>query len=107
MTCYHLEKSGGNAKRYGPGVAGLFLAFPAIFPAGATLIEKHEKEKKRAPVSMEPQEGEPQRVSIQQGRPWELWAWSHSQFWFGASYLIPPASPSLPWRDSHGSLSPF
>jgi hypothetical protein len=35
------------AKRYGPGVAGVFLAFPAIFPAGATLIEKHEKEKKR------------------------------------------------------------
>jgi Protein of unknown function (DUF3147) len=35
------------AKRYGPGVAGLFLAFPAIFPAGATLIEKHEKQKKR------------------------------------------------------------
>jgi len=35
------------AKRYGPGVAGLFLAFPAIFPAGATLIEKQEKEKKR------------------------------------------------------------
>jgi hypothetical protein len=34
------------AKRYGPGVGGLFLAFPAIFPAGATLIEKHEKEKK-------------------------------------------------------------
>ena len=35
------------AKRWGPGVAGLFLAFPAIFPAGATLIEKHEREKKR------------------------------------------------------------
>lgn len=35
------------AKRYGPSVAGVFLAFPAIFPAGATLIEKHEKEKKR------------------------------------------------------------
>jgi hypothetical protein len=34
------------AKRYGPGAAGVFLAFPAIFPAGATLIEKHEKEKK-------------------------------------------------------------
>lgn len=34
------------AKKYGPGVGGLFLAFPAIFPAGATLIEKHEKEKK-------------------------------------------------------------
>ncbi|HVC91615.1 MAG TPA: DUF3147 family protein [Acidobacteriaceae bacterium] len=39
--------TGVLANRYGPGVAGLFLAFPAIFPAGATLIEKHEKEKKR------------------------------------------------------------
>ena len=39
--------TGAIAKTHGPGVAGLFLAFPAIFPAGATLIEKHEKEKKR------------------------------------------------------------
>jgi hypothetical protein len=36
------------AKRFGPGIGGLFLAFPAIFPASATLIEKHEKEKKKA-----------------------------------------------------------
>lgn len=36
------------AKRFGPGIGGLFLAFPAIFPASATLIEKHEKEKKEA-----------------------------------------------------------
>ena len=35
------------AKEYGAGVGGLFLAFPAIFPASATLIEKHETEKKR------------------------------------------------------------
>lgn len=34
------------AKHYGPGVGGLFLAFPAIFPAGLTLIAKHEKEQK-------------------------------------------------------------
>lgn len=34
------------AKKYGPTVGGLFLAFPAIFPASATLIEKHEKERK-------------------------------------------------------------
>ena len=39
--------TGVLANRYGPGVAGLFLAFPAIFPASATLIEKHEKEKKQ------------------------------------------------------------
>jgi hypothetical protein len=30
------------AKHFGPVVGGLFLAFPAIFPASASLIEKHE-----------------------------------------------------------------
>ena len=34
------------AKEYGPGIGGLFMAFPAIFPAAATLVEKHEKERK-------------------------------------------------------------
>lgn len=34
------------AKRFGAGIGGLFLAFPAIFPASATLIEKHERERK-------------------------------------------------------------
>jgi len=34
------------ATRYGPGIGGLFLAFPAILPATATLIKKHETEKK-------------------------------------------------------------
>lgn len=33
--------------RYGNAIGGLFLSFPAIFPASATLIEKHEREKKR------------------------------------------------------------
>jgi hypothetical protein len=28
-------------------VGGLFLAFPAIFPASATLVEKHEAENKK------------------------------------------------------------
>ena len=35
------------AKHFGPIFGGLFLAFPAIFPASATLIEKHEREKKQ------------------------------------------------------------
>jgi hypothetical protein len=35
------------AKHFGAEIGGLFLAFPAIFPASATLIEKHEKDKKR------------------------------------------------------------
>ena len=34
-------------KKCGPAVAGLFLAFPAILPASATLIEKHETRKKQ------------------------------------------------------------
>jgi hypothetical protein len=35
------------AKHFGPVVGGLFLAFPAIFPSGATLIDKNERDKKR------------------------------------------------------------
>ena len=34
------------AARFGPVVGGLFLAFPAIFPASATLIEKHVRQRK-------------------------------------------------------------
>ena len=34
------------AKEFGPVIGGLFLAFPAIFPASATLVEKHERDKK-------------------------------------------------------------
>lgn len=34
------------AKEFGPSLGGLFLAFPAILPASATLIEKHERERK-------------------------------------------------------------
>jgi Protein of unknown function (DUF3147) len=39
--------AGFVAKHFGPAVGGLFLAFPAIFPAGATLLEKREEKKKR------------------------------------------------------------
>jgi hypothetical protein len=34
------------AAHFGPVIGGLFLAFPAIFPASATLIEKHARERK-------------------------------------------------------------
>jgi hypothetical protein len=34
------------AKRFGPGIGGLFLAFPAILPAGASMVEAHEKKHK-------------------------------------------------------------
>ncbi len=38
--------AGIMAEKFGAAVGGLFLAFPAIFPASATLIEKHERRKK-------------------------------------------------------------
>jgi hypothetical protein len=38
--------AGVIAKHWGPAVGGLFLAFPAIFPASATLLEAHERKHK-------------------------------------------------------------
>jgi hypothetical protein len=35
------------AKEFGPDVGGLFLAFPSIFPAAITLVDSHQREKKR------------------------------------------------------------
>lgn len=35
------------AQHYGPVIGGFLLAFPAIFPASATLIEKHEMQRKQ------------------------------------------------------------
>jgi len=40
--------AGAVGRAYGPVVGGLFLAFPAIFPAAATLIDKHERQKEEA-----------------------------------------------------------
>jgi hypothetical protein len=40
--------AGAVAERFGPETGGLFLAFPAIFCASATLIEQHERRRKRA-----------------------------------------------------------
>jgi hypothetical protein len=40
--------AGFIAKLAGPSWGGLFLAFPAIFCASSTLIEKHERKRKEA-----------------------------------------------------------
>jgi|SRR5260221_5725561 hypothetical protein len=39
--------AGAVAQLFGPEAGGLFLAFPAIFCASATLIEKHERDRKQ------------------------------------------------------------
>jgi uncharacterized protein DUF3147 len=36
------------AHHFGPAMAGMFLAFPAILPASLTLVKKHEGRKKAA-----------------------------------------------------------
>lgn len=38
--------AGAVAQLFGPEYGGLFLSFPAIFCASATLIEKHERERR-------------------------------------------------------------
>ena len=38
--------AGVIAKQYGPVIGGLFLAFPAVFPASAILIANQETQKK-------------------------------------------------------------
>ena len=38
--------AGVIAKVYGPAVGGLFLAFPAIFPAACSLTQSHQKRRK-------------------------------------------------------------
>lgn len=40
--------AGVVARVWGAEVAGLLLAFPAIFPASATLLERHQVERKHA-----------------------------------------------------------
>ena len=55
------------AKRFGPEIGGLFLAFPAILPASATLIEKHEMEKKNGPANTALHAGERLRVWTRSG----------------------------------------
>ena len=38
--------AGALAKKFGPSFGGLFLAFPAILVASATLVEQHERQRK-------------------------------------------------------------
>jgi hypothetical protein len=42
IGCCVTVATGLIAMKWGPVVGGFFLVFPAIFPASATLVEKHE-----------------------------------------------------------------
>ena len=92
--------AGVIAKKFGPVVGGLFLAFPAIFPASATLIEKHERERKERKGL----KGDAASLSRRECRcsgmqPWGALGWPSLHYSFGrklqsilrGSYLqLPP-----------------
>jgi len=63
------------AARLGPVVGGLFLAFPAIFPASATLIERHVRERKEKRVCRERDAARKPRRSMPPERRSEASAW--------------------------------
>jgi hypothetical protein len=52
--------AGMIADRYGPVIGGLFLAFPGIFPASISLVEKHKRlrEEKEGKVGTRSARGE-------------------------------------------------
>jgi hypothetical protein len=77
--------AGAVAQFFGPEAGGLFLAFPAIFGASATLIEKHERERKQKLGFPETVEGpKPQRWMLPE-RDWEALVSRHLAYAYGGS----------------------
>ena len=68
--------AGMIAGKWGPGIGGLFLAFPAIFPASATLIEKHQRQKKQKKACAAKSAALMPPPSTPWERPWEVSAFS-------------------------------
>jgi hypothetical protein len=82
---------------FGPGVGGLFLAFPAIFPASASLIESHEIKRKakvgsdgrnrgRLAASLDSQGASLGCIGLM-GFAFVLWAWLNSHKCFAHDFL--------------------
>ena len=62
--------TGAIAQRYGPATGGLFLAFPAIFCASATLVEKHERKRKEEKGSQGARRGQQAAALDAAGAGW-------------------------------------
>jgi Protein of unknown function (DUF3147) len=71
------------AGHFGPAFGGLFLAFPAIFPASATLLEKREiqKKAKRKSPSLCGDGNWPRWTPP--GQPWAPSGWQLLHAWSG------------------------
>ena len=59
------------ANVWGPAWGGLFLAFPAIFCASATLIEKHEREEKEKKIQGKKARQKRRRARCSWRGPWQ------------------------------------
>ena len=82
--------AGAIAAVYGPVVGGLFLAFPAIFPASATLVEKHQREKKeKAGIGGSAGAEKPLRLRLR-ARQWAASVLSHLELWSGRRFQSQP-----------------
>jgi len=73
------------ARHWGPVIGGLFLSFPAIFPASATLLERHQSRKKQQAGIRCQRRGRKRRRSM---RP--------AQFSGAAVWLLLATSPGAP-----------
>src|SRR6185437_11521678 len=73
------------AQRWGPSISGLFLAFPAIFPASATLVEKHEKQRKNRAGLQGPMRGREAAALEAAGAALAVSASPDSRLSFGSS----------------------
>ena len=61
------------AQSYGPLTGGLFLAFPAIFTASATIVEKHERQRKARQGLLGNERGKRSRLGILRCRTGQRW----------------------------------
>lgn len=112
------------AKRFGPGAGGLFLAFPAIFPAGVSLIESHEKRRKAKTGSDGRNRGRMAASLDSQGASlgcigllafaFVLWRWLNNHnavlmisvaamVWLGVAYALWAVRASRPSRALHST----
>src|ERR1044072_2730492 len=61
------------AQSYGALTGGLFLAFPAIFTASATIVEKHERQRKARQGVLGNERGKRSRLGILRCRTGQRW----------------------------------
>ena len=93
------------AAGFGPVIGGLFLAFPAIFPASATLVEKHVRERKEKAGLAGARRGKEAAALDAAGAT--LGSFGLAAFGLVIWLMVVPSPTGPSWSlRPHGSLSP-